>query len=75
MSTHDLEPTSSQSDGITQELSPRWRQTRTRADMLKLGATTGLGLGLLGSGTTGNAAAGDLSGTLALTWNYAPGPV
>lgn len=52
------------------------RHSYSRAAALKLGAAAGLGLGLLGydAGVAMAESARTLSGTLSLTWNYAPGP-
>lgn len=49
-----------------------WHHVHSRADALKLAAAAGLGFDLLGRAAP--AVAGNLSGTLTLTWNYAPGP-
>src|SRR5215472_12340328 len=49
-----------------------WDRPRTRAEALKFGAAAGIGLGLLNHAGDTHAASSSLSGTLSLTWFYAP---
>jgi ABC-type glycerol-3-phosphate transport system substrate-binding protein len=59
----------------TQDPSERemwWRRPRSRSAALKLGAAAGAGLGLLDRARPTQAAGDALSGTLTLTWFYAP---